>query len=77
MGLAPSQGNGEVRFQPARSQKVGQISTGVDSEDQKGVGLGGWIRFTGHFDVNGASLVAFKIIPTLHCCCARQRTNWY
>ena len=30
MGLAPSQGNGWVRFQPALSRKVGQISTGVD-----------------------------------------------
>jgi hypothetical protein len=30
MGLAPSLGNGWVRFQPARSRKVGQISTGVD-----------------------------------------------
>ena len=31
MGLAPSQGNGWVRFQPAPSRKVGQISTGVDT----------------------------------------------
>ena len=31
MGLAPSQGNGWVRFQPALSRKVGQISTGVDT----------------------------------------------
>ena len=30
MGLAPSLGNGWVRFQPARSRKVGQISTGVE-----------------------------------------------
>jgi len=30
MGLAPSQGNGWVRFQPALSRKVGQILTGVD-----------------------------------------------
>ena len=33
MGLAPSLGNGWVRFQPARSRKVGQISTGVDTLD--------------------------------------------
>jgi len=32
MGLAPYQGNGWVRFQPAPSRKVGQISTGVDKE---------------------------------------------
>jgi hypothetical protein len=31
MGLAPSQGNGWVRFKPAPSRKVGQISTGVDN----------------------------------------------
>ena len=31
MGLAPSLGNGWVRFQPAPSRKVGQISTGVDN----------------------------------------------
>ena len=31
MGLAPSQGNRWVRFQPARSRKVGQISNGVDT----------------------------------------------
>jgi hypothetical protein len=33
MGLAPSLGNGWVRFQPAPSRKVGQISTGVDSSE--------------------------------------------
>ena len=33
MGLAPSQGNGWVRFQPAPSRKVGQISTGVDTQN--------------------------------------------
>jgi len=32
MGLAPSLGNGWVSFQPAPSRKVGQISTGVDSD---------------------------------------------
>ena len=31
MGLASSLGNGWVRFQPALSRKVGQISTGVDN----------------------------------------------
>ena len=31
MGLAPSQGKKWVRFQPAPSRKVGQISTGVDN----------------------------------------------
>jgi hypothetical protein len=31
MGLAPSQGKKWIRFQQARSQKVGQISTGVDN----------------------------------------------
>jgi hypothetical protein len=31
MGLAPSQGNGWVKFQPTRSRKVGQISTGADN----------------------------------------------
>jgi hypothetical protein len=31
LGLAPAQGNGWVRFQPALSRKVGQISTGVDT----------------------------------------------
>ena len=34
MGLAPSQGNGWVRFQPALTRKVGQISTGVDNGAQ-------------------------------------------
>ena len=31
MGLATSQGKKWVRFQPALSRKVGQISTGVDT----------------------------------------------
>jgi hypothetical protein len=31
MGLAPFQGKKWVRFQPALSRKVGQISTGVDN----------------------------------------------
>jgi hypothetical protein len=30
--IAPSQGHGWVRFQPALSRKVGQISTGVDKD---------------------------------------------
>ena len=37
MGLAPFQGKKWVRFQPALSRKVGQISTGVDSASR---GLG-------------------------------------